>query len=155
GLGKALVVAQTALSLVLLFGASLFVRTLINLQASNAGFEKNNLLLFGINATQAGHRGPALNAFYLSVQQRLSALPAVLSSTASLLLLLSGHWRGNSVWVPGYTPKPGERGDVNVMPAGPDFFKTMKIPLLRGRDFTERDTENAPKVAVVNETFVQ
>jgi predicted permease len=155
GWGKALVVAQTALSVVLLFGAGMFVRTLINLQTSNAGFEKNNLLLFGINATQAGYKGPALKSFYASVQQRLSALPGVLSSTASLHLLLSGHSRGNSIWVPGYIPKPGEQGEVSVMPAGPDFFKTMKIPLLRGRDFTDRDTENAPRVAVVNETFVQ
>lgn len=154
-LGKTLVVAQTTLSVILLFGAGLFVRTLVNLQSLNTGFDQNNLLLFGINASQAGYKGQALNDFYGRVQQRLSAVPGVFSATASLHLLLSGHVRRNSVWVPGYTPKAGEDVDAYVLPVGRDFFKTMRIPLLGGRDFTDRDNETAPKVAVVNEAFVK
>jgi len=82
-------------------------------------------------------------------------MPGVVSATASLHLLLSDNSRGEGLSVPGYTPRPGERMNVRVMPAGPDFLKTMKIPLLRCRDLTDRDTENAPKVAVVNETLVK
>lgn len=155
GLGKMLVIAQAALSLVLLFGAGLFLRTLVNLEHMNVGFDKEKLLLFGVNASQAGYKGTALNEFYDRARRRVAALPGVISATTSLHLLLSGNSRRDSVWVPGYILKPGEQMEVNVMPAGPDFLKTMRIPLLRGRDLAERDNENAPKVAVVNETFVK
>ena len=155
GGGKMLVVAQAALSVVLLFGAGLFVRTLVNLESLNTGFDKENLLLFGINAPQAGYKDQALKNFYIQVQQRLSALPGAVSATASSHLLLSGGSRSSGIWVPGYTPSPEERSIVRVLPAGPDFFRTMKLPLLRGRDFSARDSENAPGVAVVNEAFVK
>ncbi len=154
-LGKALMVGQVALSLVLLFGTSLFVRTLVKLENLDIGFDKEKLLLFGINASRAGYQGPALNDFYSRVQQRVAALPGVISATASAHLLLSGSWRNNGLWVAGYAPKPGERMHVLALPAGPEFFQTMKIPLLRGRDFNERDSANAPKVAVINEAFVK
>ncbi|HUK17509.1 MAG TPA: ABC transporter permease [Bryobacteraceae bacterium] len=154
-LGQALVIAQTALSVVLVFGAGLFVRTLVNLQNLNTGFQTGNVLLFGVNALETGYKGQALNDFYERVRQRVAALPGAISATATYHLLLSGSSRGWGIDVPGYTPKPGESMSVRVVPAGADFFKTMRIPLLRGRDFTERDTGNAPKVAVVNETFVK
>ena len=152
---KTLVIAQTALSMVLLFGAGLFVRTLVNLKTLDAGFDKENLLLFGINAAQAGYKGRALSEFYDRVQHSVAALPGVTSATSSLHLLLSGSTRSNDIWVPGYTPKAGEKMIVRVLPAGSGFFTTMKMTLLRGRDFNERDNEVAPKVAVVNETFVK
>jgi predicted permease len=75
--------------------------------------------------------------------------------TASLHLLLSGSSRGDGLFVPGYTPKPDENMSVKVMPAGTNFFETMRIPILRGRDFKDNDNEAAPKVAVVNETLVR
>ena len=155
GLGKALVITQAALSVVLLFGAGLFMRTLVKLDRIDAGFDTQKLLLFGINAARAGYQGPALNDFYRRVQLRLTTLPGVVAATSSAHLLLSGSYRNNGLWVQGYTPKPGERMHVLVVPAGPWFLETMKIPLLRGRDFTERDDENAPKIAVVNEAFVK
>jgi predicted permease len=154
GLGKILVVGQAALSLVLVFGAILFVRTLVNLESLNAGFDKENLLLFGVNPAKAGYKASALNDFYGRVQERVAALPGVISATSSLHLLLSGSVRDSSIWVQGFMGRP-EDTHVNVMPAGAHFFHTMKIPLLRGRDFTERDTENAPKVAVINEALAK
>jgi predicted permease len=154
GWAKTLVIAQAALSLVLLFGAGLFVRTLVNLKNLDTGFNKDNLLLFGLNPRDAGYKGQALNDFYARVQQRIASLPGVVSATSSLHLLLSGSSRGNSIWVSGYSPKPEERLSVRVVPAGSKFFETMKIPLLRGRDFSDRDNESAPKVAVVNQTLV-
>jgi predicted permease len=137
-----------------MFGAALFVRTLGNLQNVNTGFA-HSLLLFGIDAFSAGYKGRALNDFYSRVQERLAALPSVVSATASFHVLLSGAWRRDGIAVLGYNPKPGERMIVYLMPAGPEFFKTMNIPLLLGRDFTDRDNEDAPKAAVVNETFVK
>ncbi|SPE38748.1 conserved hypothetical protein [Candidatus Sulfopaludibacter sp. SbA6] len=155
GAGKALMACQAALSLVLLFGASLFMRTLVNLESLDPGFDRENLLLFGVDAARAGYQGAALNDFYGRVQQRIATLPGVVSAAASMHLLLSGNSRNKGLWVPGYTPRPGERMHVPVVPAGPSFFHTMKIPLLRGRDFSERDDQGAPKVAVVNEAFVR
>jgi predicted permease len=155
GLGKALVVSQVALSLVLLFGAGLFVRTLVNLKNVDTGFDTQNLLIFGVNPTKSGYKEAALNDFYSRVQQSVAALPGVASVTSSFHLLLNDGIRGEALSVPGYLPKPGEDLSIRVMPAGPDFFATVKIPLLCGRDFTERDTERAPKVAVVNEAFAK
>ena len=154
-LAKILMAAQTALSLVLVFGAGLFVRTLVNLENRDIGFDQKNVLLFGINASQAGYRGAALNQFYNRVQQQVAALPGVVSATASLHLLLSGGSRGSSVWIPDYKPVNDGSISVKVMPAGPNFLATMKIPLLNGRDLTERDDENAPKVGIVNETLAR
>ncbi|HYL77395.1 MAG TPA: ABC transporter permease, partial [Bryobacteraceae bacterium] len=155
GLAKTLVIAQTVLSLVLLFGAGLFVRTLVNLKNLDTGFDKENLLLFGVNPLKAGYKGAALTDFYTRVQQRVGTLPGVVSATSSLHLLLSGSSRGNSIWIPGYAPKPDERMSVRVVPAGPKFFETMKIPLLHGRDFNDADNEKAPQVVVVNQTLVK
>jgi len=152
---KTLIIAQAALSIVLLFGATLFVRTLANLQGLNTGFAQDNLLLFGLDAAQAGYEGRALKDFYGRVQQRVAALPGVVSATSSMHLMLGGGTRTDGIRVAGYVPKRGETRSVHVMPAGPDFFGTMRITLLLGRDFTERDTEDAPRVAVVNETFAK
>jgi hypothetical protein len=82
-LGKALVVAQVAVSLLLLFGAGLFVRALINLRHFDPGFDQNNVLIVGLNPTRAGYKPSALNDFFSRVQQRIAALPGVISATAS------------------------------------------------------------------------
>ena len=154
GLGKQLVVFQVALSLVLLFGAGLFVRTLTELRNVDLGFEARNVLLFGLNPTKSGYKETELNNFFARVDQSLSTLPGVISATASFHKPISDGRRSQSLRLLGLT-LPTEDKSVAVMPAGPDFFATMKIPLLRGRDFNERDTEQAPKVAVVNEAFVK
>jgi predicted permease len=154
GLGKALVVFQVALSLVLLFGAGLFVRTLVKLKNVDTGFDTRNVLLFGLNPTKSGYKEATLNDFFFRVGQRLTALPGVESATASFHELINDGRRGHMLRVPGLT-LPADQMSVAVMPAGPRFFATMKIPLLRGRDFNEYDTERAAKVAVVNQAFVK
>ena len=154
GLGKALVISQVALSLVLLFGAGLFVRTLAKLKNVDAGFDTRNLLLFCANPTKSGYKEAALNDFFFRVRQGVASLPGVTSATASFHEPINDGRRSNTVTVPGSNLPPEQR-DVAIMPAGPGFFATMKIPLLRGRDFDERDNERAPKVAVVNEAFVK
>lgn len=153
GIPKMLVVAQTALSVILLFGAGLFVRTLVNLKSLNTGFDQKNLLLFGINPVNAGYKPAQLNELYRQVRERISALPGVSSASASRNLLLSGSMSGGTVWVPGFVPRQGESTRVRMLAVAPNFLATMRLPLLLGRDFTDRDDEHAAKVAIVNETF--
>lgn len=154
GWGKTLVVAQVALSLVLLFGAALFVRTLVNMRHIQAGFEADHVLLFALHPS-SDYKEPALKALYAEVQERLKALPGVLSATASWHLIVHDGARGEQVNVPGYLQKSAEDRSAYIMPAGPNFFATMRIPILRGRDFNTRDTANSPKVYVINETFAR
>jgi len=154
-LSKTLVVTQVALSLVLLFGAGLFVRTLVNLQTQNVGFVRDNLLLFGIAPREAGYNDARFAALCREVQDRASRLPGVKSATSSLHLLLSGSQRGQSIKVPGYSPAPKENMSVRVLPVGTSFLSTMGMALLQGRDLTEHDDENAPKVALINQTMAK
>jgi len=162
GLAKGLVVAQVAISLVLLVGAGLFVRTLSNLENENIGFDRRNLLLFSIDPTQQGYKGARLTQFYEELQRRLKAIPGVRSVSLSANPLLEG---GVSIWglmLDGYTPPPRpDRNpsdnsiDVHVNEVGPDFFATMGIPVLLGRAIQPQDTATRPMVGVVNEAFAR
>jgi len=152
------VVTQVSLSLLLLVGAGLFVRTLTNLENVNLGFNQNNLLLFGIDSTQDGYKGRRLADFYQELAQRLELLPEVRSVSMSWNTLIAGGLTINGVSIQGYTPKPGQKDDqleTHVNQVGPKFFETVGIPLLLGRTIGEGDTDGAPKVAVVNENFVR
>jgi predicted permease len=160
-LAKGLVVSQVAVSLVLLVGAGLFVRTLVNLKNENIGFNRSNLVLFGIDPTQQGYKGERLARFYAELQERLRAVPGVRSVTLSMHPLLKGEI---SVWgltLQGYSPPPRPGGmrddalDVHVNKIGPDFFSTMGIPVLLGRAIGPEDSATSPMVAVVNEVFAR
>ena len=158
GLGKALIVGQIALSLLLLVGAGLFVRTLTNLESVNAGFNQRNLLLFGIDPTQDGYKGQRLADFYQELTRRVEALPGVRSVTMSMHSLIQGGVSINGAFIQGYVPKAGRNSgeiDAYVNQVGPKFFETMGIPLVIGRGIGEGDTEAAPKVAVVNQKFAR
>jgi predicted permease len=154
-LTRSLVVSQIALSLVLLFGAGLFVRTLVNLQTQNIGFARDHLLLFGIAPREAGYQGARYANLCREIQSRVAVIPGVKSATSSLHLLLSGSMRGNGITVPGYTPAPKQNMSVQVLPVGTDFISTMGISLLQGRDLTAHDDENAPKVGLINQTMAR
>ncbi len=158
GLGKTLVIVQVGLSLLLLVGAGLFVRTLANLEHVNAGFDQHNLLLFGIDPTQDGYKGQRLADFYQELARRLAALPGVRSVSVSHNTLIGGGANMIRTRILGYTPKAGEKDNgvlawVNTV--GPHFFETMGMPLVLGRPPNEGDTEAEPKVAVVNQTFAR
>ena len=158
GLGKTLVIIQVGLSMVLLVGAGLFVRTLTNLERVNAGFDQHDLLLFGIDPTQDGYRQQRLASFYQELTRRLGTLPGVRSVSASHNTLVGGGANEIRTRILGYTPKAGEKDDGVEAAAntiGPHFFETMGMPLVLGRSPDESDTEAAPKVAVVNQTFVR
>jgi predicted permease len=157
GLGKTLVVTQVSLSVLLLVDALLFVRTLTNLENVNAGFNRRNLLLFGIDATQDGYNGQRLADFYQQLAQRLESLPSVRSVSMSAQRLIGGGVSINGLSISGYAASTGEKSShlqTHVNRVGPRFFATMGIPLVLGRAIDEGDTAAAAKVAVVNEKFV-
>jgi predicted permease len=152
-LGKGLVVLQVALSLLLLIGAGLFIRTLYNLQRVNLGFNQENLLLFGLNPGQGGYRDERLTQFYQQICARLDNLPGVRAATFSSVPLIS-HYRWNTgILLPGETERTAAQRSANRQTARENYFTTMEIPLLRGRDFNAQDDQPAPKVAIVNQTF--
>jgi predicted permease len=155
GLGKILVVSQVALSLLLLIGAGLFVRTLRNLKTQDVGFDREKVLLVWSAPSHVGYTGQRLAKLFESVQARLSALPGVVSASPSSFGLL-GDTRGRSpVKVQGYTYKPDEDSGVQWNLLSPGYFSTVGMRLQLGRDFTARDTETSPRVAIVNETMAR
>ena len=139
--GDALVVAQVALSVVVLVGAGLLVRTLHKLQTLNPGFDAQNVLLFGMNPILAGYKDRQTVALYRQLQQRFEALPGVLSASYSENALLSGLWSANSVHLAGAPPK--SNANAATLRVGLDFFPTMRISVLAGRAFTPADFASA------------
>jgi macrolide transport system ATP-binding/permease protein len=140
-LGDALVVGQVALSIVVLVGAGLLVRTLQKLQSVNPGFDTQNVLLFGINPTLAGYKDPEATDLYRQLRDRFAALPGVVSASYSESALLSGSWSGRDVHMDGAPAK----SNVNTatFAVGPDFLSAMRIPLVAGRAFTTADLAEA------------
>ncbi len=136
-LGDALVVLQVALSIVVLVGAGLLVRTVLNLQAINPGFDTQNLLLFGINPTMAGYKAEQMMHLYDDLQQRFAALPGVTSVAYSDEALLSGGYSATEVHLEGAPPK--ENAGTDLLNVGPGFFSAMRIPLLAGNTFSAAD----------------
>jgi predicted permease len=144
-LGNALVVAQVALSMVVLIGAGLLVRTLRNLHTLNPGFDTRNILLFGINPAAAGYTDRKTAQLYSDLQQRFAALPGVISASYSENALLSGNWSSDDVHVDGAPPK--QNVDAARLTVGLDFFSTMRLPLLAGRTFNSADFAAASAIA--------
>ncbi|HEV2246058.1 MAG TPA: ABC transporter permease, partial [Terriglobia bacterium] len=156
-LGGALVASQIAMSLLLLIGAGLFVRTLTKLANQDLGFNRRNLLLFGIDPTQAGYQGEKLVSFYQEMQRRIEALPGVRSASLSRHTPVGGGATIDGISIQGYTPKPGEAKDGSIDTyvhfVGSRFTETFGIPLLLGRTIGEGDVEGSPKAGVVNRAF--
>jgi predicted permease len=154
-LGKSLVIAQAALSLLLVTGAGLFVRTLMNLEHQNLGFNPHGLLLFRVNAKQSGYEGPRELKLYDEILRRVRALPGVEGASLSFHALLSGWCETRLIAVEGGQSKPGQNPQPLFNRVGPNFFKTMRIRLLLGRDIGEQDTADSPPVVVVNESLAR
>ncbi|HYL76391.1 MAG TPA: ABC transporter permease, partial [Bryobacteraceae bacterium] len=152
-LSQALVVSQIALSLLMLVAAGLFTRTLANLQSIQLGFNREDLLLFRLNARQAGHRDPEIDTFYSNLQKRFAAIPGVRSASVSHLPLLGAGSFFTPVLPPGKQSTPD--GISHVLMTGAEFFKTMQIPMLRGRAIDERDQPGSQPVAVVSEAYAK
>ena len=140
-LGDALVMAQVALSVVVLTGAGLLVRTLHNLHELNPGFDTRNILLFGINPIIAGYKDEQSAQLYSDLRERFASLPGVVSVSYSEETLVSGGWSGDDVHLDGAPPNTNV--NTAVLPVGLNFFPTMGIPLLAGRAFTPADFASA------------
>jgi hypothetical protein len=163
-IGNALVVAQVALAIVVLVGAGLLVRTLQNLRSIDVGFDSHNILIFGIDATQIGYKGPQVDNFYRDLQGRLAETPGVKSASYSMVPLLSNglmvtmfHWPD--------TPQD-QNSESDMLGVGPNFFETLHIPFLAGRGFNASDFKVsasndgtaptlAPTPVIVNQAFVE
>ena len=155
-LRKALVVAQVALSFLLLAGAGLFVRTLSNLRDMNPGFRNiDNLVSFQLDPALSGYSTPRLKALYEGLLQDVRALPGVTSAGFAMVPVLSGDEWDSTMSVAGYHSKDGEDMQAFMNAVSPGYWKTMGEPLLEGRDFDERDQGEKVKVAIVNQKFAR
>jgi predicted permease len=152
-LSKGLVIAQVAISLLLLLGAGLFIRTLLNLQAVNVGFKQENLLLFAMQPGQAGYKGERLLPFYEQLFSRLDAMPGVKSATFGRIPLIAHYGWNTDVLLPGEDAKSAGTHMTDRQMIRENYFTTLEIPVLSGRGFSEHDTANSPRVAIVNQTF--
>jgi predicted permease len=153
--GKAIVALQMALCVVLLVGGGLLIRTLRNLQHISLGFPAEGLVVFGVNP-QNMHSVPEGIAFYQELMRRLRVLPGVESVTI-MEERLGSWWSDNSaMMVDGKLPDEanGSR-TVRSNVAGPDFFRTLGVPVLAGRDFVDSDTATSPHVGIINEQFAK
>jgi len=157
GLSQVLVVAQIGISLLLVVAAGLFVRTVANLHSVNLGFNAENILMFTLDATQAGYKDATLKSFYRELEQRFQAIPGVRSATTSDIPLVGGWSSSTSISVPGIPEPPeGQRGpNSSIAQVGSTFFETMEIPVLIGRPIDKRDADGAPAVGVVNQVLVE
>ncbi len=141
-IGQLLVVLQVSISLMLLIGAGLFVRTLHNLKSQDLGLEREHLLLIWTAPDQAGRRGPSVASLFAAVPQRISSLPGVISASASLIGPLEGAYADES-------------GPASLNIVSPGFFETVGMRMLNGRDFTARDNGTTPPVGVINEAMAR
>ncbi len=153
-LRKTLVTAQVAFSFLLLVGSGLFVRTLANLKQTNAGFQAiDNLVTFQVDPALSGYSMPRLQAFYRQLLEKVRATPGVKSAGYAVVTVLSGDEWDSTMSVEGHKNLDNEDKQAFMNAVSTDYFKTMGVPLLAGRDFNEHDTGTKMTVAIVNRKF--
>ncbi len=150
-LRNGLIVAQVALSLPLLIASALFLSSLQNLRGVDAGFVRENVLIASINPALNGYPIAKTQNFYRDLLPSLRALPGVQSASLSSDSPISGGWDELGLVIEGYQPREGEGVHAQSSLVSPEYFRTLGIPLVAGRDFNDQDTANAPKVAIINE----
>jgi predicted permease len=153
--GKILVVAQVAISVILLVSAGLFVRSLSKLGEVNLGYSRENLILFRVDAAPGGYKGAAIPRFQLDLLARISALPGLRGATVSKDGLFSHSESADPIAVEGYTPKGGEEMHSRMDHVGPGYFSTLGIPILMGREIQAQDAPGSVRAAVINQTFAR
>jgi len=154
-LRSGLILLQVALSLPLLIGATLLLRTLQNLRAVDTGFGKDNVLLASINPSLNGYTADKSRLFFNELLTRTRALPGVTAASVASDSPLSGGWDRNTIVVEGYTPREDEKMDIDATYISPDYFRTLDITFVSGRDFTAQDTIGSPKVVIINEMMAR
>ena len=165
-LRKALVVAQVTISVLLLVGAGLFIRSLRNLRTLDLGMKTDNLIAFNGGTALNGYTPVRSKQFLKQLLDRVTALPGVTSMAYAQIGILEGNEWDSSMSVEGYEPKPGENMNPFCNAVSPGYFKTMQIPLVAGRDFDDRDARYVDvkpdpntlpsfTVAIVNESYAK
>ena len=154
-LRNGLVVSQVMLSTVLLFATGLLTHSLQELLSADLGFRPEHVLVLSTDPALIGYQGPRLVDLYKDLLQHARAVPGVMSVSLSHNGLVTRATWGNIVSVPGYTPGSGEVTESRFSHVSSDFFRTVGIPIILGRDFRDQDNETAPKVAIVSEAFAR
>ncbi len=149
-LARVLIVSQVALSLVLLVGAGLFLRSLVNLTNVKTGFDKPNVLMFQVDEWSNGYQGERLANLYNQIEERVSSQPGVRAASFSSFTFNQGS-STNNIFTEG-RPDPGTSPPVMHNVVGPGYFRTLGIPLVTGRTFGPQDSDKSTRVAVINET---
>jgi predicted permease len=149
-----LVVAQIAISFLLLVAAGLFVRTLNKLDSVQLGYAREHILLFSLNARQAGHRDPEITTFYTDLLKRFESIPGVRSATVSQSSIINADRAGETYRGPIKIDAVTTLG-AGVMVVGPRFLTTMQIPILAGREIDDRDQPGSTPVAVISERLAR
>jgi macrolide transport system ATP-binding/permease protein len=160
-LGNVLIVSQVALSMMLLGAAGLLLHSLFNLETFNAGFDRDKVLIVTMNGYSASRTRDQIAQFYAQLLDRVKQLPGVHSASYSNFTPVSGKEVGVNVVVDGYTLRPGEVANERFVGVSPEYFETMGIPSLAGRDFTEADvhpdsaSDLSTTVAIINQTMAR
>ena len=153
--GKMLIIGQMALSLLVLFAASLLVRSLQNIRNVDLGYNREHLLLVNTDPLSAGYDKARVANFVNDMESQLAGLPGVRAVTASKNGLFSGSESGDSITVEGYTSQKEEDLEAAFDQVGANYFSAVGIPMLLGREITVQDTAASPRVAVINETMAR
>jgi predicted permease len=154
-LRKVLVVSQVALSLLMLIGATLFTRSLYNLQNVNLGFQREGLLSFSVDPSLNGYAPGRILQFAEDLQTRVSAVRGIRSAAIGENPVISDNVNMSTIQVQGYQAREDENMNPYFDAVSPGYFATMGIPLMMGREFTERDRLGTPGVAIVNDVFAR
>jgi predicted permease len=159
GLRGLLVVSELTLSLMLLIGAGLLIRSFVRLQSVPPGFTTDHVLTMEVAAAGRVYQNdkndkPIVN-FYREIESRVAHLPGVVAEGVVSTLPLTGEVGWGGINVEGYTPPPGQELQVDIRVAGTDYFRTMEIPLRKGRYFTEDDNADKPQAVIIDEKFAQ
>jgi predicted permease len=152
--GKGLVVAQVALSLLLLIVAGLFIRSFQRLAQVQLGYDRDHVLTFSVSPVSYGYRGAAIAEVYKNMLERLGAIPGVRGASLIDNGLFAESDSNSAVGIEGEKPKTGDDADCPWDLVGPNFFSTAGIPILYGREITPQDSGNGQRVGVVNQEFV-
>jgi putative ABC transport system permease protein len=152
GFRGALVVSQVALSLVLLFSALLFTQSLRNLLIDDPGFQAKGVLIARLDCTRLRIPVDRRSAFQRQLLDRIRSIPGVDEAANTNIVPLAGEGWSNAVWIDGHD---STRQDSDFSSVSPDYFNTLRIPIVAGRDFNDHDTSQSPRVAVVNEAFAK
>jgi predicted permease len=154
-LGRLLIAGQVALSVVLLVGAGMLVRSLRNIEKTDVGMDRDQLVILDVDALGRGYVGPRIGMLAHSLRDRITAIPGVASVVYSMNGIFSGSESNTTIQVPGFEPRTPKDTAIAFDEVGPGYFHTIGGRMLEGREMTASDEGNLARVAIVNEAFVK